>query len=145
MTWEVIDGVTRRCHSRGMTSAPVSLRVVLWVDGLTGLATMASQLVAARFLSELYGLPPGLIHGAMVAMLFFLLLIGALLFRPHDATFRLGVLVGGNLAWVAASLWVAFGADLPLTSWGRGYVIAQAAFVAVLALLEHHFRPRAAH
>lgn len=117
----------------------MSLRVVLWVDGVTGLGTLASQLVAASFLSDLYGLPLGLIRGAMLAMLFFLALIGTLLFKPNDSTFRLGVLVGGNLAWVAASLWVASGADLALTPLGRGYVIAQAAFVLVLAILETAF------
>lgn len=117
----------------------VSLRVVLWIDGVTGLGTMASQLVAASFLSDLYGLPLGLIRGAMLAMLCYLALIATLIFRPNDSTFRLGVLVGGNLAWVAASLWVALGADLALTPVGRGYVIAQAAFVMVLAVLETVF------
>lgn len=117
----------------------VSLRVVLWVDGVTGLGTLASQLVAASFLSDLYGLPLGLIRGAMLAMLFYLALIATLIFKPNDSMFRLGVLVGGNLAWVAASLWVAFGADLGLTPLGRGYVIAQAAFVMALAVLETVF------
>lgn len=100
---------------------------------------MASQLVAASFLSDLYGLPLGLIRGAMLAMLCYLALIATLIFRPNDSTFRLGVLVGANLAWVAASLWVALGADLALTPVGRGYVIAQAAFVMVLAVLETVF------
>ena len=42
----------------------------------------------------------------------------------------------GNFAWVAASLWVAFGAGLPLTALGLGWVLAQALVVLVMAELE---------
>lgn len=123
---------------------PSSLRLVLWVDGGTGLATLVSQLVGASFLSELYGVPLGLIRGAMVAMLVYLSLIFALLFRRSASLFGLGLLVGGNVAWVAVSLWIALGSELALTDLGRGYVLAQAAFVALLAVLESYLRPRLA-
>lgn len=124
-----------------IASQELPLRRVLWVDGVAGLATVASLLLAPAVFSSMYGFPPRLVQGSAAALLVYAALIATLIFKPGQSAFRLGVLVGGNVAWVAASAWVAFGSGLELTPIGRAYVVGQAVFVAALAALEYRFRP----
>jgi hypothetical protein len=118
------------------------LRAVLWVDGAAGIASVAAQLLAPAVFSSMYGLPVPLVQGSALVLLVYVGLIATLLFKPAQSNFRLGVLVGANLAWVAASMWVAFEAQLDLPALGRAYVVGQAVFVAALAALEYAFRPQ---
>jgi hypothetical protein len=111
------------------------LRTVLWVDGLTGLASGAMQLAAPQWLGELYGLPATLIQLSAVTVLVFVALIAALLAKPEPSAWGLRTLVVGNVLWVVASVAVAVQVTT-LTPMGIAYVLLQAGFVALLAYLQ---------
>jgi len=114
---------------------PAWLRTVLWVDGLTGLASAAMQLTAPQWLGDLYGLPATLIQLSAGLVLVFVALIAALLFRPEHFAWGLRTLVVGNGLWVVASLAVAEYVQT-ISTLGLAYVLLQAGFVGLLAYLQ---------
>ena len=79
------------------------------------------------------GLPEGLLLGAGVVMLPFVALLVATARQPAIEVGRVIAIVAVNFAWVAASLFVMFGAGLPLTTAGLVFVGAQAAAVLLIA------------
>lgn len=119
----------------GAPRYPAWLRTVLWVDGLTGLASAAMQLAAPQWLGDLYGLPATLIQLSAGLVLVFVALIAALLARPEPFAWGLRTLVVGNGVWVVASLAVAEYVQT-ITTVGLAYVLLQAGFVALLAYLQ---------
>lgn len=114
---------------------PAWLRTVLWVDGLTGLASGAMQLTASQWLGDLYGLPATLIQLSAGLVLVFVALIAALLVRPEPSAWGLRMLVLGNGLWVVASVAVAEYVQT-ITTVGLAYVLLQAGFVGLLAYLQ---------
>jgi hypothetical protein len=129
-------------HPRSVAPAtsPKWLTAVLWVDGLTGLASAMTQLAFAKLLSDLYGLPTLVIQVSAGVVLVFVAFIAALLAKPQPAVAGLRMLVVGNALWVLASLVVVVLYLPTLTMVGLLYGVAQAGFVALLA----YFQARAA-
>lgn len=116
--------------------SPTTLRRVLWTDAASGLGMGLSHLALAEPLSGWTGIPAmwlqvaaGIVFGAAA-------LAGWLASRAEPPAGGVRFLAVGNFIWVAASLWLAFGAGLPLTALGRGWVLAQAAMVLVMAEFE---------
>lgn len=118
------------------TVSPTTLRRVLWTDAASGLGMGLSHLALAEPLSAWTGIPAmwlqvtaGIVFGAAA-------LAGWLATRAEPPAGGVRFLAVGNFIWVAASLWLAFGAGLPLTALGLGWVLAQAVVVLVMAELE---------
>lgn len=117
----------------------LSLRALLRLDALIGLACGLALSLGAAPLGALFGLPPGLLLGAGLALFpcaGLMALAAQRLSRPLVA-----LVVIGNWAWAAASL-----AVLALTSptaLGAVFVLAQAALVAGFAWAEGRAAARA--
>lgn len=111
------------------------LRRVLVLDAATCLGTGALLGIGAGALSPLFGLDPGLVRGAGIALLpigLFILWLGT---RNAAPAILVYALILGNLVWTAESLALAATAD-GISPLGIAFVSAQAAAVALLALLE---------
>ena len=115
---------------------PAWLRTVLWVDGITGLASGLMSLAASDFQATLLGLPAALVQASGVLVLGFVALIALLLAQPQPPRWGLRTLVAGNALWVVASVVVVELHWPTLNALGVAYVLAQAGFVAVLAGLQ---------
>jgi uncharacterized protein YjeT (DUF2065 family) len=120
----------------------LSLRPVLVADGLACLAMAAGLLSLASPLAPLTDLPVALLRGAGLV----LTPVGAFILwlASHREVPAAGValVVGGNAAWVAASLGLVLAGLVQPNGLGLALVLAQAAAVAGIAALEHARRPR---
>ena len=115
---------------------PAWLRTVLWVDGITGLASGLMGLAASDYQATLLGLPAALLQTSGAVVLGFVALIALLLTKPQPPLWGLRTLVAGNALWVVASVVVVELHWPTLNALGVAYVLAQAGFVAVLAGLQ---------
>lgn len=114
---------------------PAFLPRLLLVDGLATGATALLLIVGAQALAPLLGLPAGLLRTAgllCVPFVAWVLWLSSLAAVPRMATVAA---IAINFAWVAASVWVAFGPTWQPTAWGIAFVCAQALVVLVFAEL----------
>jgi hypothetical protein len=112
--------------------ARITLKQVLNFDAVTCIAFGLLLVIGAAPLSGLLGLPQALLFysGLVLFPSAALMLIAA---RKLSAPL-VGVVIAGNAAWVVASVIVAFA--LEPTGFGVAFVLAQAAAVLVLLVLE---------
>lgn len=111
------------------------LKTVLKLDCLSCVGMAALLVPGASALSALFGMPEELLRLAGLALIPIGLFIGWLGIRGQGPAALVGLVVIGNLGWVAASFAVA--ASLPaITAIGVAFVTAQALAVLSLALLE---------
>ena len=113
---------------------PRFLRRLLRVDAVATGATALLLLAGADALAPLLGLPPGLQRTAGAICVPFVAWIALLSRRAAIPRGAMATVVIINFAWVAASLWVAFGGAWRPTAVGVAFVSAQA--MAVLAFAE---------
>lgn len=118
------------------TISASTLRRVLWLDAASGLGMGLSHLALSEPLSGWTGIPAAWLQVAALVVFGAASLAAWLASRADPPAGGVKLLAVGNFAWVAASLWLAFGAGLPLTALGLGWVLAQALMVLVLAELE---------
>ena len=113
-------------------TARFTLKQILNFDAATCIAFGLLLVVAAAPLSGFLGLPQSLLFYAGVVLFpsAALMLIAA---RKLSAPL-VGLVIAGNAAWVVASVIVAFA--LEPTGFGVAFVLAQAAAVLVLLILE---------
>lgn len=110
------------------------LRKVLIADVVTGIGAGIALIAGADLTHALLGLPSALLFWSGVALVpFIAMLVYAL---RSNSTAIVPVIVGLNFAWVAASLYVAFGPSFAPTLTGQAFVCIQAAVVFVLAELQ---------
>lgn len=119
-----------------LTVSVSNLRRVLWVDAASGLTLALTHVALSDLLQQWLGLPARWLWVSGLIVLGAALLSGSLAARATPPRWGVRLLAAGNLLWVAASLWVVWGAELALTPWGEAWVLAQAAFVLLLADLE---------
>jgi hypothetical protein len=110
----------------------MNLRLVLWLDAATCVATGLLLSVLAGRLSELLGLPQALLFYAGLSLFPIAAFMAWTAQRP--AAPAVWLVIGGNALWVLGSLAVL---ALSPTAIGTAFVIAQAVAVAVLAELEY--------
>lgn len=113
-----------------------TLRRVLWLDAASGIAMGLSHAALADPLSVWTGIPAVWLEIAAVIVFGAAALAAWLASRASPPPAGVRLLAAGNFAWVAASGWLAFGAGLPLTALGLGWVLVQAVSVLLLAELE---------
>ena len=118
------------------TVSAATLRRVLWLDAASGLAMGQSHFALAGPLSAWTGIPAVWLEVAAVIVFGAASLAAWLASRSSPPATGVRLLAMGNFAWVVASGWLAFGAGLPLTALGLGWVLAQALTVLLLAELE---------
>jgi hypothetical protein len=114
----------------------VTLRQWLIVDTLTCLVFGLLLVATAAPLAELLGLPRSLLFYAGVILFpcaALMALAAKTLMKP-----LVSVVIAGNLAWIVAS--VAVGLMFAVTTLGFVFVVAQAAAVLALAMLEWRAR-----
>jgi hypothetical protein len=121
-------------QEQNMQTLSPFLRKVILADAVTGVAAGAALIAGTDFTHELFGLPSGLLFWAGVALVPF---IATLVWILHsNSTALVPVIIGSNFAWVAGSLYVAFGPSVAPTLAGQLFVCAQAATVFILAELQ---------
>jgi len=117
-----------------MTTLSPFLRNVLLADAATGVGAGIVLIAGADFTHALLGLPSSLLFWAGVALIPFV--AGLLMILRSNTTAGVPWIIGANFAWVAASLYVAFGPSFAPTLLGQVFVCAQAAVVFILAELQ---------
>lgn len=123
-------------------TSPAGLRRVLWFDAASGAGTGTMQLALSAPLAQMLGLPVALLQATGVAIFAFVALAAWLALQPEPPRGALGVLIGGNFAWVSGCLWLAWGGSPGVTAFGVVYLMVQAAVVLVLAELQSVGRRR---
>ncbi len=118
---------------RELPAHPRFLPRVLLVDAIATGATAVLLVAAADVLAPLLQLPAGLLRGAGAALLPFVALVYGLSRQAVPSRGAVAVVVAINIAWVAASAWVAFGGMWQPGPAGIGFVLAQACAVLVFA------------
>ncbi|MGY1697096.1 hypothetical protein ACI780_19520 [Geodermatophilus sp. SYSU D00814] len=112
------------------------LRTALRLDAVVTGANGAAYLVAAPLLTDLLGVPPGVLRGLGAFLLAFaagVALVGA---RRRVPTGAVEVVVGANALWVAGSVAAVVTDRFDLTAAGTTWVLLQAAVVAGFAALQ---------
>lgn len=118
------------------TRTRLSLRPLLIADAASCIALGAILVPFGRLLAGSTGLPPALLFEAGLVLLAFGAVLGWMARRP-DVPASVGRFAAvGNAVWVAASGAVLLALRNEITVVGEVLVVAQAAAVGVLALLE---------
>jgi hypothetical protein len=109
------------------------LRSILYADAATCFAMALFLVLLAQPLAGLLGLPALLLELAGAA----LFPIGAFIAWAASSARGIAIVIGGNLAWVGASLALLVSGRVEPTPLGYGFVLVQAAAVALLAVMEY--------
>jgi hypothetical protein len=102
------------------------------VSGVTGLALTAGAPLAAL----LFGLPTALVAGVGAFLMAYGAALVLLTWWPAIAPAAVRIVIAGNAAWIVASLAFVLIGPASLTLMGKGFVVTQAAVVALLAELQ---------
>jgi hypothetical protein len=112
------------------------LKKVLIADAAISGAAAVAMMAGSTFLPTLLGLPAELLLWAGVALIPFVASL-ALIIRQNQVAMGVPVaIIAINIAWVIASLLVAFWPAFATTLFGKVFVVAQAATVALFAELQ---------
>jgi hypothetical protein len=112
------------------------LKKVLTADAVISGAAAVAMMAGSTFLPGLLGLPAELLLWAGVALVPF---VAGLALMIRAGSVPVGIVVAVivvNIAWVVASLLVAFGPAFATTLFGKVFVVGQAAVVALFAELQ---------
>ena len=119
-----------------IANTPKFLRTVLLIDAVTCVATGLVMTLDAPLLAGLTQLPPELLRSAGLSLFPVAAFIAFVATRAELPRTGVWLVILGNAAWVAASLWVIFGGAVSPNTFGYAFVAFQAFAVAVLAELE---------
>lgn len=112
------------------------LRKVLLADAVVSGAAGLAMIAGADLTDELLGLPSALLFWAGVALIPFVTLLAILTRSGRAPSGVIAAIVVTNFAWVAGSLFVAFGPAFAPSLFGQIFIVAQAAVVGVFAELQ---------
>lgn len=118
---------------RTLFAHPRFLPRLLRVDAIASGATAVLLLAGADALAPWLALPAALLRGAGLVLVPLVLWVFAMSRRPTPPRGATAAVVAINLAWVAASAWVAFGGAWQPSAWGLAFVGAQALVVLAFA------------
>jgi hypothetical protein len=120
------------------------LRKVLLADIMVSGAAGLAMISGADFTHAFLGLPSELLFWAGVALIPFVAMLAMIAWAGRAPTWLITAIIVTNFAWVAASLFVAFGPAFAPNLFGQLFVVAQAAIVGVFAELQFMGLRRAA-
>ena len=112
------------------------LKKVLVADAAISGAAAVAMMAGSAFLPSLLGLSAELLLWAGAALIPFVAGLALVIRQSRVAGGVLVAIVAINIAWVLASLIVAFGPAFATTLFGKVFVVAQAATVALFAELQ---------
>lgn len=112
------------------------LRKVLLADAVVSGAAGLAMIGGADFTHELLGLPSALLFWAGVALVPFVAMLAMIARSGRAPGWMIVEIIVVNFAWVAGSLFVAFGPAFAPSLFGQVFVVTQAAIVAVFAELQ---------
>ncbi len=112
------------------------LKKVLVADAVISGAAAVAMMAGSAFLPPLLGLPAELLLWAGVALIPFVAGLAMVIRQKQVPAGVIAASVAVNIAWVLASLVVAFGPAFATTLLGKVFVVAQAATVAIFAELQ---------
>jgi len=115
----------------------LSLRNVLLVDAITCAAMGALLIGGSAAIGHLTQIPPALLFYAGLGLLPVAVFMGLVALRPVIPAAGVRLIVAGNILWVAGSLLLLGAGLITPNVLGLGFIVGQAAVVAVLARLEH--------
>jgi hypothetical protein len=113
------------------------LRTVLLVDAATCLATGLLMTAGSAMLAPLTQIPAGLLFSAGVSLFPVAAFITFVATRDVVPPLGVWLVIAGNAAWVAGSLWLSIGGALGPNALGYAFIAVQASAVAMLAALEY--------
>lgn len=112
------------------------LKKVITTDAVISGAAGVAMMAGSTFLPAFTGLPGALLFWAGLALVPFVIELAMILRMKQVAPGVVMALIGVNIAWVAASLFVAFGPVFEPNLFGKVFVVAQAAVVGLFAELQ---------
>ena len=112
------------------------LRTVLRLDAVVTGANGAAYLVAAPLLTDLLGVPSGVLRGIGAFLLAYTAGVALVAARPVISAGATEAVIGANLLWAAASVASVVTDRFDLTAAGAVWVLLQAAVVAGFAGLQ---------
>jgi hypothetical protein len=121
------------------TSISKNLRCVLFVDAASCLICGAVQLAFSQSLTHVLGLPATLLVSTGEFLLLCAAGVASLATRTRAPSAVIWLLIVGNVTWGLASVAILLGGEWGPTLLGKGYVVAQALTVVVLAYLQSYF------
>lgn len=113
------------------------LRAVLLADAATCLASGFLLALLSSRLAALLQVPGWLLYFAGLSLLPIAAFIAVTATRHVPPSPWVWLIIAGNIAWVAGSLWLALGNLIAPNGLGRAYLLAQAAAVSLLTWLEY--------
>lgn len=119
-----------------ISASPRFLRNLLFADAASCLATGALQVLFTAPLAGLLALPAPLLAGTGWFLLGYGALVGLSATRDPLPRALIRLFLAGNLAWALACVALLAGRWLVPTALGAAWILAQAATVAMLALLQ---------
>ena len=120
-------------------------RHLLWIDCTAGGAVGALVLALHGWLSGLYGLPERFVFAMGIANLAYAAYSFSLARRRQRPEAAIRRLAGANVAWAAFLLAVVPAFAPQATAFGIATLVAEAAFVGGLGVVEWRNRARLAH
>jgi len=119
-----------------LSSKPAFLRRVLVLDAVATGATALLAVALAGPLSGWLGLPVGLLRGAGLILVPFVILVAWTAARQQAPAGVVWTIIAMNGAWVIASVALLLSGLVAPTVWGYAFVIAQAVIVGAFAELQ---------
>lgn len=119
------------------TSNDKYLRTVLFVDAATCLGSGLAMSFGASLLAHLTQIPASLLFYAGLSLLPIAVFMAFVATRATLSPAGVWLIVLGNVAWVAASVWLMAGGVIAPNVLGIAYIGMQAAAVALLTWLEY--------
>ena len=120
-----------------LNQSPVFLRRVLVLDAFASGATGLLAIVASGFLSWLLDLPAGLLLGAGLLLVPYVLFVIYTATRSEIASAAVTLIIVANALWALASVAVLLSGWVAPNALGVAFVLVQAAVVALLGELQY--------
>ena len=112
------------------------LRKVLLTDAAVSGAAGLAMIGGADLTHDLLGLPSALLFWSGVALIPFITVLVMIVRAGSAPSGAIPAIIVINFAWVAGSLFVAFGPVFSPSLFGQVFIVAQAAIVGVFAELQ---------
>jgi hypothetical protein len=128
-----------------MTVVPSTvLRRTLTVDAVVSAAAAFVLVLAGGEIAQWLAIPESLLRSAGIVLVPFAIYVGILARRELLPRASVLAVIGMNIAWVIASLWLAMGSAVQPNAAGYAFIVGQALAVAVLAEMQYIGLRRAA-
>jgi len=120
------------------------LRRTLTIDAVVSAASAMLLLFAGDKLAHWLAVPEALLRYAGILLVPFAIYVGTLARRETVTRSGVGAVIGMNIAWVVASVWLVMASDVRPSPAGYAFIVSQAMAVALLAELQYMGLLRAA-